>query len=129
MILCWAFIPESPWFHARRGNKEAAMKSLKQLYGNVEGYDFEEEYSIIARTIEHENVMLEHKPRYRDVFRGNNLKRTLTVMLLAACGQLGGLAVISTYSTCEWCVERSMTLYLSQTSSRWRDSAILSWVV
>lgn len=27
-------------------------------------------------------------------------KRTLTIMLLAACGQLGGLSIISTYSTC-----------------------------
>jgi len=49
------------------------MKSLKQLYGNVEGYDLEEEYSIIARTIEHENEVLAHKPTYMDVFRGDNL--------------------------------------------------------
>ena len=72
MILCWAFIPESPWFHARRGNKEGAMKSLKQLYGNVDGYNFEEEYAIIERTIEHEQEMLAHKPSYADVFRGVN---------------------------------------------------------
>lgn len=78
MILFWAFVPESPWFHARRGNKEAAMKSLRQLYGNVSGYDFEEEYNIIARTIEHENVLLNNKPSYADVFRGVNLVRTLT---------------------------------------------------
>jgi SP family general alpha glucoside:H+ symporter-like MFS transporter len=23
MIIFWVFVPESPWFHARRGNKEA----------------------------------------------------------------------------------------------------------
>jgi hypothetical protein len=73
MILFWAFIPESPWYHARRGNKEGAMKSLRQLYGNVEGYDFEEEYLIIERTIEHEKEFLAHKPSYADVFRGVNL--------------------------------------------------------
>jgi SP family general alpha glucoside:H+ symporter-like MFS transporter len=73
MILCWAFVPESPWFHARRGNKEGAIKSLRQLYGGVEGYDLEEEYSIIARTIEHEKEFLAHKPSYMDVFRGINL--------------------------------------------------------
>ena len=70
MIIFWAFIPESPWFHARQGNKQLAMKSLKQLYGNVEGYDFEEEYSIIERTITHEREVLAHKPTYLDVFRG-----------------------------------------------------------
>jgi hypothetical protein len=73
MIIFWAFIPESPWFHARRGDKEKAMKSLKQLFGNVEGYDFEEELGIIERTIEHERTMLDHAPRYRDVFKGLNL--------------------------------------------------------
>lgn len=26
-------------------------------------------------------------------------KRTLSIMILAACGQLGGLSIISTYST------------------------------
>jgi MFS transporter, SP family, general alpha glucoside:H+ symporter len=73
MIICWVFIPESPWFHARRGNKDKAMKAMKQLYGGVEGYDFEEEYGIIARTIEHERMLLEDRPRYIDVFKGFNL--------------------------------------------------------
>jgi sugar porter (SP) family MFS transporter len=99
MIIFWAFIPESPWFHARRGDKEKAMKSLKQLFGNVEGYDFEEELGIIERTIEHERTMLDHAPRYRDVFKGLNLRRTLTVMILAVCQQFAGLTIISTYST------------------------------
>ncbi|RSH89781.1 hypothetical protein EHS25_001767 [Saitozyma podzolica] len=99
MLLCWAFIPESPWFHARRDNKDAAMKSLKQLFGGVEGYDCEEEYGIITRTIEHENEMLSNQPSYRDVFKGLNLRRTLTVMILAVCQQLAGLSIISTYST------------------------------
>lgn len=128
MILFWAFVPESPWFHARKGNKEAAMKSLRQLYGNVEGYNFEEEYNIIANTIEHEAEFLAHKPSYLDVFKGINLvrsigygesatddqKRTLTIMLLSACGQLGGLSIISTYSTCKW-IHQDPTLQASKT--------------
>lgn len=73
MIVFWAFVPESPWFHARHGNKEKAMKAMKQLYGGVKGYDFEVEYGIIARTIEHEREMLQGKPRYVDVFKGLNL--------------------------------------------------------
>lgn len=100
------------------------MKSLRQLYGNVDGYNMEEEYLIIERTIEHEKEFLQHAPSFADVFRGVNLvcrlrtlysstmaaydqKRTLTIMLLAACGQLGGLSIISTYSTCKrhWSVQ------------------------
>lgn len=73
MILCWAFVPESPWFHARRGNKEKTMRAMRQLYGGVEGYNFEDEYWIIVRTIEHEKTVLQEKPRYFDVFKGLNL--------------------------------------------------------
>lgn len=73
MIVFWTFIPESPWYHARRGEKEKAMKCLHQLFGGVEGYDFEEEYGIIARTIQHEQTMNQEKPSFADVFRGFNL--------------------------------------------------------
>lgn len=73
MIVFWTFIPESPWYHARRGEKEKAMKCLRQLFGGVEGYDFEEEYGIIARTIQHEQTMNQEKPSFADVFRGFNL--------------------------------------------------------
>lgn len=73
MIVFWMFIPESPWFHARRGNKEKALKCMRQLYGGVKGYDIEEEYGIIARTIAHERTVLQDKPRYADVFKGLNL--------------------------------------------------------
>ncbi|KAH8819233.1 hypothetical protein F5884DRAFT_743652 [Xylogone sp. PMI_703] len=99
MIVFWVFVPESPWFHARRGNKEKAMHAMKQLYGGVKGYDFEEEYGIIARTIEHERELLQDGPTYVHIFKGLNLKRTLTVMILAVSQQLAGLAIISTYST------------------------------
>jgi hypothetical protein len=73
MIIFWMFIPESPWFHARHGNKEKALKCMGQLYGGVKGYDIEEEYGIIARTIAHERAVLQDKPRYVDVFKGLNL--------------------------------------------------------
>jgi len=99
IIFCWAIIPESPWFHVKRGNKEGAIKSLRQLYGNVPGFDFEEEYGIIYNTIQHERATLNDRPRVKDVFRGTNLKRTFTVVLLAMASQFLGTTIISTYST------------------------------
>lgn len=75
MIVFWMFIPESPWFHARRGERDKALKAMRQLYGNVEGYDFEEEYGIIARTIEHERTVLNEAPKFKHVFKGVNLVR------------------------------------------------------
>lgn len=73
MIVFWAVIPESPWWLVRKGRREQAMKSLKRLYGNIEEYDFEEEYGIIERTIAHEHAMLNNQPRFIDVFKGLNL--------------------------------------------------------
>lgn len=73
IIICWAILPESPWFHARRGNKEGALKAMKQLYGGIEGFDYEEEYGIIERTISHEREVNKGAPKYRDVFKGLNL--------------------------------------------------------
>lgn len=75
IILCWAFIPESPWYHAKRGNKEGAINSLKRLYSNVPGFDYEEEYGIIHLTIQHESKLLNNAPSVKDVFRGNNRVR------------------------------------------------------
>ena len=120
MIFFWAFVPESPWHHTRRGNKDKAMKSLRQLYGGVEGYDFEQEYDIIAKTIQHEKEFMAEEPGFLHVFKGVNLvrydssilrrggmltslqKRTLTVMLLSVCSQFGGLSVVLSYSTCRY---------------------------
>ncbi|ERS95286.1 hypothetical protein HMPREF1624_08164 [Sporothrix schenckii ATCC 58251] len=99
MLICWILAPESPWFHARHGNKNKALKCMKQLYGGVKGYDFEEEYSIIEKTIEHEKDLLTSKINTLEIFKGVNLKRTLTVMVLSAAQQLAGLVIISTYST------------------------------
>lgn len=75
IFFCFFFIPESPWFHVKRGNTEAAMKSLKQLYSNVDGYDFAEELAIIENTIVHEVNTVENAPSFKQVFRGNNLVR------------------------------------------------------
>ena len=105
MIIAIFIVPESPWYHARRGNKEAAMNSMRKLYGNIEGYDLEEEYGIILRTLEHEKWELEHAnaTQYKDIFLGRNRLRTTIVTVLFTAQLLGGLAMISTYSTCETC--------------------------
>ena len=75
VIILVAFLPESPWYHARKGNRDAAFKSLKTLYGDVDGFNLEEEYGIILRTLEHEKQVLAETVdvKWRDVFIGLNL--------------------------------------------------------
>ncbi|KAL1891069.1 hypothetical protein Sste5346_007894 [Sporothrix stenoceras] len=102
MLVCWFFVPESPWFHARYGRKDKAIAAMRTLYGGIPDYDYEAEYGIIAHTIALERAHLQEadrEPRYIDVFRGTNLRRTLTVMLTSVASQFGGLAIVNTYST------------------------------
>ena len=103
MLFSILVLPESPWYHARRGNQAAAYKSLKRLYGTVPGYDIEEEYSIILRTLEHEKVILEscHGSKYRDLFMGDNLKRTVVVIVFEAGNLLAGMSMVGNFSSCE----------------------------
>ncbi|GMK54163.1 hypothetical protein CspeluHIS016_0107490 [Cutaneotrichosporon spelunceum] len=101
MGICFLIVPESPWFHARRGNKDKAVKVLKRLYGNIPDYDFDEEYGIIAKTIEHERETIRRNKAssWTDVFKGTNGKRTFASLVIAACLQLGGYPILYTYST------------------------------
>jgi len=49
------------------------MKSLKQLYGDVRNFNFEEEYGIIERTIAHERDVLQEDAKFIHVVQGLNL--------------------------------------------------------
>ncbi|ORX38163.1 general substrate transporter [Kockovaella imperatae] len=95
-------LPESPWFYARRGNKEKAIKSLNRLYKGVPGYDVEEEYAVILRTLSHEQQMLDLQgggESWLDLFRRGNLKRTVIVMAFEAGILLGGLSMVGNFKT------------------------------
>lgn len=74
MFICFLIIPETPWFYGRRGDKEAAMKTMRRLYGRVEGYDMEEEWGVIVRSIAHEKTLMEaaKAQSWTQVFKGFN---------------------------------------------------------
>lgn len=68
-------IPETPRFYAQRGKHEKARKVLKQVYGNVPGYDLEHEYGIILKEIEDGKLLARNQESVTllDCFRGTNL--------------------------------------------------------
>lgn len=72
MLFCFLPLPESPWFYARRGDKDKAFKSMKTLYTGVEGYDREEEYGIMLRTLEHEREVAAKGIPWLAIFQGTN---------------------------------------------------------
>lgn len=100
MLLCFLVVPESPWFYARHGNKEKAMKALHQLYGGVPGYDYEEEYAIIVRTVEHERAQIQANKAsgWTDLWRGTNGKRTISAIIISASVQFGGFPLLYSFA-------------------------------
>lgn len=101
MLGCYLCLPETPWYYGRRENKAACFKSMNRLYGKIEGYNHEEEYGIILRTIAHEKELLAaaKAQSWTQVFRGLNGKRMFILLVMCTGQQVGGNALISVYST------------------------------
>jgi MFS family permease len=116
-IIMLPFIPESHVHHARKGNVEAAKRSLQKLYGTAPNYDMvsnnaweplqkahqdqDYEYEVIKRGIEAEEAFsanLGHSS-YLEIFQGINLKRTLAGMVGILCQPFTGGPIIWGYST------------------------------
>ena len=59
VVLIDSTFVESPWVYGGHANKKRGLHSLNQFYGNVPGCDYEDEWGITLRTLEHEKAMLE----------------------------------------------------------------------
>jgi hypothetical protein len=82
-VIVWFIIPESPRWHAERGNVEKSKKILTYINGKVEGYDVEHEYAVIAQEIQQGRELSGSKGiSILSVFRGTNLVSTLTMAIL-----------------------------------------------
>ncbi|WVQ99092.1 hypothetical protein IAU59_006224 [Kwoniella sp. CBS 9459] len=102
MGLIFVFIvPESPWWAAEKGKHDVARRTLTKLNGNVAGYNVEEEYAIMVRTIELEQEMaiLRKNQSWTALFKGINALRTLAAGWSLVSSQFLGLALIGTYTT------------------------------
>ena len=74
MGICILFVPESPWYYARHGQKDKCIKVMRRLYGNIPEYDYEEEYAILAKTLEMERqlILASMATPWTDIFKGVN---------------------------------------------------------
>ncbi|EGP90105.1 unnamed protein product [Zymoseptoria tritici ST99CH_1A5] len=100
ILMIW-FVPESPLYYARKGNAERAKKSMKQLYGNVAGYDIEYEYRVIEHGIEAEKALIlaSQESSFLDIFRGNNWRRTVAGAVGICTQWAAGAPIVFSYST------------------------------
>ncbi|KAI1775880.1 sugar transporter [Hypoxylon cercidicola] len=84
------FAPESPWWHIRHGNREAAKASLLRLTSrNDPTFNVDETIAMIEHTNELEKRMKEGLT-YRDCFKGIDLRRTEIVVGIWLVQTLGG---------------------------------------
>ncbi|KAI1487629.1 general substrate transporter [Biscogniauxia mediterranea] len=84
------FAPESPWWHVRHGNREAAKASLLRLTArNDPTFNPDDTIAMIEHTNELEKSMKEGLT-YRDCFKGVDLRRTEIVVGIWLVQTLGG---------------------------------------
>lgn len=74
-LICVPFIPETPWYYARKEQGEKAKKVMRRIFKNVEGYEFDYEYNIMVEQIEHERRELTENAGvgWKDIFTGVHL--------------------------------------------------------
>lgn len=92
-VILW-FAPESPWHYVRKGDHEAAKKSIARLSSSTKPGHLEEQLAMMVHTNEIEQ-QLDDGTSYRDCFRGIDRRRTeIACMTFAAqpfCGSaIGG---------------------------------------
>jgi MFS family permease len=90
------FAPESPWYHIRKNDMEAARKSLYKLYGNSS--DLNAKLAMMAKTV-NEDIEATSAARWSQCFRGTNLIRTMIAVMVFACQHLSGIVFVLGFST------------------------------
>lgn len=92
------FVPESPWWHIRRNDREAAKQSLLRLTSAKDtGFDVDEALAMI----EHTNSMekeVQAGTAFRDCFRGTDLRRTEIVVGIWLVQTLGGQNIMGYFA-------------------------------
>ncbi|KAK4164024.1 general substrate transporter [Cladorrhinum sp. PSN259] len=92
------FAPESPWWYVRHDKTEKAKRSLLRLTSrNQPGFNADETIAMIEHTNEMEKSVKEGV-RFRDCFRGIDLRRTEIVVLVWVAQTLSGSNLMGYFS-------------------------------
>jgi sugar porter (SP) family MFS transporter len=91
------FVPESPWYLARRGRRDAAKASLRKLYGSAT--DVDAKLATIEETIADERDSSNSEGTWAQCFRGTDRVRTLISMGVFVCQHFVGIIFVLGYST------------------------------
>lgn len=92
------FAPETPWYLVRKGRRQDATQSLRQLYGLK--VDVEALVDAIERTVaEEREMLLQNEASWAQCFRGTDLVRTMISMGVFVCQHFVGIIFVLGYST------------------------------
>ncbi|ROT41547.1 MFS general substrate transporter, partial [Sodiomyces alkalinus F11] len=92
------FAPESPWWYIRNNDRVSAKKALLRLTSrNQPGFNPDETIAMIEHTNEMER-QLKEGVRYRDCFKGTDLRRTEIVILTWVAQVLSGQNLMGYFS-------------------------------
>lgn len=91
------FAPETPWYLARVGRREAAKRSLRRLYGT--GIDVDGKLTTLEAAIAEEEAARSQQGSLLQCFRGTDRVRTAISTGVFACQHLVGIIFVLGYST------------------------------
>ncbi|KAH7258754.1 hypothetical protein MRS44_009735 [Fusarium solani] len=97
------YLPESPAWYASKGRDDEGKKALRKLVGNVEGYDFDHEYSVFRYEFVESLSMAKHGDENSDwkaLFTSKtNLKRAVISTLPFTFQNIVGVPLMFGYTT------------------------------
>jgi SP family general alpha glucoside:H+ symporter-like MFS transporter len=96
-VLMW---PESPIWLVRTGRQEAALQSIRRLYGTDNGkIDGEALLAQIQEAVAKERETFSDNAGYRECFTKAQRRRTLVCMFVYACQFLSGVVLVQGYQS------------------------------
>ncbi|WVW82919.1 hypothetical protein I302_104933 [Kwoniella bestiolae CBS 10118] len=100
-IIALPFLPETPWYYARKEDEVSAKKTLHKIYKGVEGYDIDREYNAMLVEIQEEKQKSHSNSEValKDIFMGPHLRRTFASVFALVMQNWSGSPIIFNYTT------------------------------
>ncbi|WRT67706.1 uncharacterized protein IL334_004678 [Kwoniella shivajii] len=100
-IIALPFLPETPWYYARKEDEVNAKKVMSRIYKGVEGYDTEREYNAMLLEIQEEKEKSHSNSQValKDIFMGPHLRRSFASVFALVMQNWSGSPIIFNYTT------------------------------